>query len=410
MLKTSVHFRRSLFLVVGAFSASALFAGGFEKNVLWSGKYQGFGGAATSSVNDSEALFFNPAGLGFIEGKGDVHLNFSPTFSKFEGPVIAGQAERESENGFSPVGGLTSAYKLSNRFVVGAGAFVSGGTNTYYTDVPVGAYRGSAKSQLSIMDFTAGGAVKLSEDFSVGATWRATYAKAALSSIVTGGAQLKLTNLSAWDLGSFRVGAQYVKESFGLGLNIRTPVQLNLEGDAEIYNSALAGKYDDSVKVGSSFPFQVALGTHYNFTPRFTVFGDVSWTNYSANQKLDIQNKGTNPLLTGVAAADIQLKWHDQWVGRLGAEYDLTEMWAVRGGYVITSKVTSDEYARATFTPPGIGHTVTAGVGADFGALKADVAVDYSMVSGSGRNAVDGSAGDYKTTAYTAHLGVAYNY
>lgn len=406
---------KSALYVLGAFASSAVFAAGFEKNALWSGKYQGFGGAAASSVNDSEALFFNPAGLGFIEGQGDVRLNFSPTFSKFSGPVSLTQTDKKSESGFSPVGALTSAYKLNNKFVIGLGAFVSGGTNTEYKGITAGTIQpitdGKAKSELRILDFTVGAATQVTKEFSLGVAWRATYATAELISTSAAGpggvagVEATFKDLKAWDFSSFRAGAQYRGEKLGVGLNVRTAVPLTLEGSASVRTAGGVTAHPDA-NIASSFPFQIALGSDYKFTDTVTGFAEVSWTNYSANQKLDI----TVPTSQTLTDNDITLKWHDQWVGRLGAQWQTTEMMALRAGYVFTSKVTSDRHARATFSPPGIGHTLSVGSGFDLGAWKADVAVDYSLVRGDGENVGEGLSGDFTTDAITAHLGVAYTY
>ncbi|RYZ96382.1 MAG: hypothetical protein EOP11_23560, partial [Proteobacteria bacterium] len=73
-------------LAVAALVGGNAYAGGFEKNLSWSGKYAGIGGAAVSIVEGSESLYFNPAGLASKRGaNGDVSLNFSPTFVKFKG-------------------------------------------------------------------------------------------------------------------------------------------------------------------------------------------------------------------------------------------------------------------------------------------------------------------------------------
>ncbi|MEZ4814478.1 MAG: outer membrane protein transport protein [Bdellovibrionota bacterium] len=422
MLRSSVQFSRSnvygALLVVGAFAASAVNAAGFEKNVLWSGKYQGYAGAAASSVDDSEAMFFNPAGLASVEGKGDIHLNFSPTFSKFSGPVSPTQGDKDSKDGFSPVGALTSAYRLNDRFVLGAGVFVSGGTNTTYEGINAGGLitSGEAESTLRILDFTVGAATKVTNEFSLGVAWRMTYATAALSSVINPNVQLKLKDLSALDFASFRAGAQYRTEGFGLGLSVRTPVKMSLEGDAELSGSpTFAGKYKDAT-VAAEFPFLIALGGDYQIAPKWKLFSEVSWANYAANQKLDITatapgNPTAGAILSGVSAADIKLKWKDQWVARLGTEWQALENWAFRAGYAFTSQVTSKDYAKATLSPPGIGHTFTLGTGTQFGAFKTDLAFDYSMVDGDGQDlGAISPAGSYTTRAYAAHLGVAYNY
>ena len=59
--------------IVISFLSTLSFAAGLEKSTLWSGKYMGFGGAAASSVEGGESLYFNPAGL--ISGQGTQNLS-----------------------------------------------------------------------------------------------------------------------------------------------------------------------------------------------------------------------------------------------------------------------------------------------------------------------------------------------
>jgi len=316
------------------------------------------------------------------------------------------------------VGGITTAYRLDPKVVVGAGLFASGGTDTKLTGVNTfGVSNGTNQSQLSILDFTVGAATSVTPEFSLGLAWRLTYAMGEIQSAIPALGQLSLTSLSAMDANSFRLGAQYKTDKFGVGLNIRTPVELSLKGNSEISQSLIPGG-DGSysgVKASATFPFQIALGTNINLTPKWTLFTEGSWTNYSVDQKLNINDpsQGSNNAAKAVADNGILLKWRDMWVGRLGAQYQMRDWLAFRAGYVFTSQVTSSKYARATFTAPGAGHTICIGSGFKFGKIDADLAADYSFVRGYGQNLTDTTITDdhlYKTDAITVHLGVAYNY
>jgi hypothetical protein len=61
-------------LAVLTISGNPALAAGFEKSVLWSGKWTALGGAAASSVSGPDALYFNPAGLGGSTGL-QINLN-----------------------------------------------------------------------------------------------------------------------------------------------------------------------------------------------------------------------------------------------------------------------------------------------------------------------------------------------
>ncbi len=79
------------------------FAGGFEKANIWSGKYTDIASIAASSVDYSEALFFNLAGLAGKEGQ-ETTINFASTVSKFAAPHT-GTRFFEGEKTFPPLFG-----------------------------------------------------------------------------------------------------------------------------------------------------------------------------------------------------------------------------------------------------------------------------------------------------------------
>lgn len=388
------------------------YSAGLEKNVNWSGKYNGVAGAATSSVSDSEGLFFNPAGLAGVEGKGDIHVNFSPTLSQFKGPVSDTQVAN-SKTGFSPLGGVTGAYRLNDSYVLGGGIFVSGGTQARFDNVATEGGNGIAQSSIKLIEGTLGVATKLTDEISVGLAWRVSYGTAELSSVVRAASrQVTFENFKDWNFTGFRLGAQYRKQNLGLGVNVRTPLSLKLEGDTKVATLPSPPSSQESGSImKATFPLSVSLGVDWALDSKLKFFGDVSYTNYSANKSLEIT--GGTTVASLAAALPIPLNWHDLYILRLGSEFSLNTNTVLRAGYALISAVTNKDSARATFSSPGLGHTLTLGAGKKFGNLDANAALDYSFASGKGTgNSIPKGLfpGDYKSQSYTAHLGVAYSY
>ena len=76
---------------------------GLEKSTSWSGRYAGIGGAAVSSVEGSESLYFNPANLATTQGI-EVSGNFSGIFPQFSAPYVS-STNVAGERGFKPAFG-----------------------------------------------------------------------------------------------------------------------------------------------------------------------------------------------------------------------------------------------------------------------------------------------------------------
>lgn len=77
--------------IIGAttclFSSLGVYSAGFEKTVMWGGRWSGLAGAAVSAVEGGDSLFYNPAGL--VQGNGhEVSLNYSPLLTRTTGAQL----------------------------------------------------------------------------------------------------------------------------------------------------------------------------------------------------------------------------------------------------------------------------------------------------------------------------------
>ncbi len=409
------------------------FGAGFEKASPWSAKWAAQGGAATAKIEGSDALFFNPAGLVKGEDK-QVSLSFSPTFSTFSGPIREENEEYESDSVMIPFSGLTAKYQINPDLAVGIGAAVSGGATVEFKDIDFSeqgftALKPDQISKIQIVEFDMGAGYRLNKNWTVGATWRATYARAKMGSIVyKPGASLvnvKLDDLEGWNLLGARFGTQYQSDdkNWGMSLFYRTKVKNELDGtnsgNAEVSAAVsgatgipagtshkLSGGGDVTLK--SALPQQVIVGGYKNFTDRFSMVTELVWTNYKNNEKIEISGESLYLFTQEVAMQDVELKWQDMWDFKIGGEYKFDSL-AVRAGTIMTSRVTDRYNARATFTAPGFARTYIAGVGIPLMNNKAalDLGAEYTLLKGAGVND-NGLVGEFKTTAWTGHMSFSY--
>jgi long-chain fatty acid transport protein len=400
-------------LAAAVVSSSALGAG-FEKNVMWSGKWVGVGGAAVSAVQGAESLFFNPAGLAMSHQGFEVSGNFSPTWGEFKGPIAVPNQQVSSGYHFSPVFGALVDYGITPQWGIGVGAFVAAGTKADYDTVPFpnNLPAGTIHSDIYVVDYSIGTGYEVIPGLKIGAAWRISQVKAGLKTVsqvgaTTNFAYVNIDDITATKYNGFRVGAQYTAsdKKWGLGVNYRSNVdftgkgnftgQVNAAGTGSLV-TALPSSSD--VTVASALPSQIEIGGNYAALDNVRLFLDYVWTNYSHNQTLSI---------VGPNLPSIPLYWKNMSNVRFAAECTAIQDWAFRAGYVYTSQVTPESYARATFTAPGHGNTITVGAGHSLmnNALELNGALERSWTSGTTTAADQTYYGDYFAADWALHLG-----
>ena len=440
----------------GIFFPVALQAAGFEKPVMFSGKWAPLGGAASAGVRGAESVYFNPAGLGGISGK-DVVVDASPTAAQFSGPVATETIET-SEQTLSPVAGAFFATALTDRLGFGLGVYSSAGANSSYQDLDfTGAQQGLSSDESSLVDvsnysdafdllkpdigtelkfieFSPALGFKLSDSLRVGVAWRAMLVSGALHSAKVKEAaspvnavlvNALLGDLSGTSLSGWRAGLQFTpSDDFGLGLSVRGPMAFTLEGTTsglvEAGSQSWPEVYDlqeGEVTAKTSLPLQASAGAFVKVGSHWTLFPEYTYTQYSSNQKIELSGSVILPdELTGeeVELSDLMLEWKDQHSAKLGVQYDWSDSVALRAGYVYTTAVTPADRSRATSSAPGVTQTVTMGVGFSnlgwgFGIEGVNLGAEYTTLSGEGTNEL-GVSGKFSNTFMAVHTALQFKF
>ena len=420
------------FLALWALPQRPAGAAGFEKATLWSAHYSGMADAAAADVVGPEAVYFNPAGLVGAPGL-QLGVNLSPMFAKLQGQMpttsTAQSLGSSGDRRATPLIGTLASLALSERWAAGLGFYVGGGIKAFYEDIdytsifPAATLRPTVKADLEITEFALGTAYQLAPDWKVGGALRVLHVNTDFSSVKVTGAN-SFQNVFFNDMkdtvyGGFRLGTQYADPSkrWGLGASWRSQVDFEAEGNVTAkvdMGGTVVDAPSGKASAKNSFPQQISVGGFYTLSSAGKMVGEYAWTEYSVDQVLDITgNLGTTSL---DVVADIPQHWNNMHIVRLGTEYTGLRGWALRGGYAYTSQVTPDEYSRATFIAPGVGHTFTLGAGRRFSdKLAFDVAVDYSFSSGTGSNtnanpmlSENIAPGGFRSDAVTMHTGVTY--
>jgi len=152
--------------------------------------------------------------------------------------------------------------------------------------------------------------------------------------------------------------------SLSLGLTWRSQsFQQDYEGKAEVDISRIFGEPDpvtfpdgfaieyDAEITDFQHPQAVALGAAWNLDEDVRLSAEVRWTQWSAtHDQLNIRlRNGDNPGFNAFVGGDsLDLTqnqgWRDQWTAMLGVEWEFSEGWTVRTGFLgQTSPVRADE-------------------------------------------------------------------
>ncbi|MDH7569786.1 MAG: outer membrane protein transport protein, partial [Armatimonadota bacterium] len=285
---------------------SPVWAAGYEKAVGWSGRFAGMGGAAVSTVQGAESLYFNPAGLAAGEGA-EVSVNLSPTLTRVDGalPALGAKAQlwREGDEKWSPILGALVSYPVSSRLGLGLGFYVAGGVKSFYENVdytpllPTVTLRPTVKADVAITEASLGAGYQLAPGLRLGAAWRMVNVAADFSSarvVVQGGQPVAVQNVYFSDLkdtryNAFRVGLQYrpEHEKWGAGVSWRSGVSFDADGNTSGRLGSVAGTITDlpagTASVHNAFPQQFSVGAFIRRSPELLFAAEWTWTQYSRN-------------------------------------------------------------------------------------------------------------------------------
>jgi long-chain fatty acid transport protein len=294
-----------------------------------SGRGTGMAGAVTAMIDDSSAIFYNPAGI--VQGKGlDAQVGDTLIMPSFQYTSPNGT---KTSNSFLPVPPF-SAYVsggVSDDVSIGLGVFTPFGLTLKW---PAG---WAGQSVVTQADFTT-------FDFNPTVAWRfgplrigvgfeAVWSTVDLQkTIVTGqGNAASELGAGAWGFGG-DAGIQYeaVHDYLMLGFQYRSAVQYNFDGNAHFtsvpveFQSVLQ---DQRATTSIITPDTWQIGVASRPIPRLVLDADVEWYGWSRFRAIDI-NFPNNAALN----SHEDKSWHDTVNVHVGGEGTIDKSWKVRAG------------------------------------------------------------------------------
>ena len=347
-----------------AWSLAAAFAGGASTAgasafQLLEQSASGLGNAYAgqgASAQDASTIFFNPAGMTKLPGRNAVGaLNAIKPSAKFTNtgstnaplqPTLGGNGGDAGDWAFVP--NAYFSWQLNPQLWVGLGLNAPFGLKTEYDTTWVGRFH-AIESELKTINVNPSIAYKVSDTLSLGAGINYQRADATLSNAVNysaaafgaGGAPLLAAiggpgqegvakvegNDGAW---GYNLGAMFdVTPNTRMGIAYRSAMKYTLTGDVKFSNrpAALAGGLPDGpVRADIKLPAIASLNLFHRLNPKWDLLADVTWTDWSTLQSLDIYR--TN----GALLSTTPLRWKDTWRVGVGANYHHNDLWTFRFG------------------------------------------------------------------------------
>ena len=333
-------------------NAHAAGFGIFEQSVTGLGN--AFSGGS-SGATDASTIYFNPAGMAHLSGSQaifGVHIIDPNSKFKDQGSthVTTAPLDVNNEDGgdAGPVAFVPNFYysrPINPQWTFGVGINAPFGLTTDYDDGWVGRYH-ALTSELHTVNINPSLAYKASDTLSLGFGISAQYADATLTNAVDFGFIFGIGDQANdgeakvegddWSFG-YNLGMMWqATPQTRIGVAYRSRIKHKLEGDLSFKSSALVqtlipfagGAF---VKTGATanitLPDSLSVGFNHEIDSKWTVNGDVTWTNWSVLDEIRIEFD--NPVQPDNVTTT---KWQDSNRYSLGLTYSANDKWTWRGG------------------------------------------------------------------------------
>ena len=386
--RTAVHYLGSYctaaLLALGAGNAAASSFALIEQSVSGMGTAYAVG---SSGIDDASTVYFNPAGMSRLHGShlsGGLHIvdlntdfkgsaeytnTGAPPPLGLDGVPIDGRKKLNLDTTELVPSGYIS-HQYSNKVWFGLGVNAPFGLKTDYdSDKWAGRYHAD-KSELLTININPSMAFKFNDTVSIGFGVSALYADGELTNAADVGlgdfaaarAEMRPPNLpwlpdevgkstfdskvkltaDDWGYG-FNAGLLLAPtQNTRIGLHYRSEIDLDLEGHAKVTGPVVKGR--QKAKLDITLPDTVSLSGNYSLNSRWGFMADVTWTNWSDIDTLDIKLQDGS---RSVADWD----YDDSWRYSIGAEFKPSRTWTFRTGVALDETPVPSDSLRSPRVP-----------------------------------------------------------
>ncbi len=413
--------RKLLLVILFVMVTLVTYAGGYRVSVQGQ-RAMAMGHTGVAVINSAELVFFNPAGLVYLENKLNVSVGASGIFSEviFQNEELGLSAQTDNSVG-TPIN-VYASYQVNDWMSLGLGVYTPYGSEvTWPTD-----WAGSQlvnNIDLAAIYIQPVVSFKLSDHFSIGGgpifvTGSVNFNRNA--SRTTTDLEGERSNITIDDSGvsnwGWSIGAMFnPTDNFHLGFSYRSEILIESEdGEATFSNfpnSPLAPPNGTtSFNAELPLPAELTVGLSYEYKKWLFAF-DYNRQYWSAYESLDVS------FGNGAPASVNPRNYKNSSVYRFGLQYAATEKITLRAGYYIDESPVQPGFF-APETPRndsdgfsgGVSFAITPrlAVDASFFFLRfeeVDASYDFGTSSTGG---VESFGGTYESSAFGPGIGLTY--
>jgi long-chain fatty acid transport protein len=417
-----------------------LFAGGFALSGVGS-RATAMGGAFRGLADDPSAMFWNPAGMAFMD---ETSISLGGTFimpsAEWEnnGPyftAVPGYENKiyEAESSLRSFPNFFATFAKGSKMKYGIGLFVPYGLGTTwdayqqpamfagFTDFP----KEEMLSSIAILDLHPTIAYQIMPKLSFGAGLSIYYgmidlAKVQFSSPDTGFLPTT-SDMSGTGIGyGANAGLMYKPtQSLSIGVAGKILSNIKMEGEIEVAtwippSTKVGGKSD--IETTLKLPGEIGVGVSYMITPKWRMNLDYAYTMWERLDKVVVElddpiTVHPNPLVPQLSRSEIVFDWEDTYRVSLGTEFMLgSNAW--RLGVYMDETPIPVETQTATLSDIGTKISSNIGWGRSFGKFGLDANFQYVMFEEREveTQTATNMAGVYNANSISGNIGLSYKF
>jgi len=180
-----------------------------------------------------------------------------------------------------------------------------------------------------------------------------------------------------------RFGLLYeVSDRLNLGITYQSETDIDMDDGELVLNLGIARVTYDASLESFALPQEAEFGLSYMLSPKLRVVADAHWIDW-ASAADEVTIRGTDPDLPVPLRnpeLTFKLKWKEQWVYAIGAEYALNSDHVLRIGYNYGKNPVPSDYLVPLF-PGHVEHHLTLGYGYTWDKLHLDLAWEHSFTN-----------------------------